>query len=138
MASALSSLRALAPPASLQKVSRYDATVLPAWQVLRMATVGGARALGFDRLGCLAPGYLADIVVLDLRAPHLRPRHDLTSLVVYSAKASDVDTVLVHGKVLVDGGELLTVDLERVEHEVEERARRLARLARGGAADGTP
>ena len=124
--------------ANLQKVSRYDATVLPAWQVLRMATVGGARALGFDRLGCLAPGYLADVVVLDLRAPHLRPRHDLTSLVVYSAKASDVDTVLVHGKVLVDGGELLTVDLERVEHEVEERARRLARLARGGAADGTP
>ncbi|HEY8394743.1 MAG TPA: amidohydrolase [Thermaerobacter sp.] len=119
--------------ANLQKVSRMDARALPAWQVLRMATVGGARALGFDRLGCLAPGYLADIVILDLNAPHLWPRHDLTSLVVYSAKAGDVDTVLVHGRVVMDGGELLTIDIERVEHEAQARAERLARAARRGS-----
>lgn len=121
----------------LQKVTGDDASALPAWQVLRMATRHGARALGFERLGSLAPGYLADLVILDMEAPHWWPRHDLTSLVAYSAKAADVDTVVVHGRILVEGGELLTVDLERVRHEIQSRAERLRSLARRGRTAGS-
>lgn len=109
--------------ALLQKVHYLDPTVLPARQVLEMATIKGARALGLDSdIGSLEVGKKADVVLIDFDKPHLTPTHDLYANIVYSAHGSDVETVLVDGAILMEGGEVKTVDAE----SVMQRARRTA------------
>src|SRR5881296_3747894 len=85
--------------AALIQKPRLGPDALPAARVLELATLGGARALGLDtEIGSIAPGKRADIVVLDLREPHLHPAMgDPVSLVVYAACASDVRDVFVDG-----------------------------------------
>jgi len=99
--------------------------VLPRTQILRLATQAGAHALGFDGSGVLAPGRPADLVLLDTRAPHWFPRHDLAAGVVYTAHPSDVSHVIVDGRLLLRDGELLTLDEERICYEAERRAFRM-------------
>jgi 5-methylthioadenosine/S-adenosylhomocysteine deaminase len=97
--------------ACLQKVDQLDATALLPHQVLEMAYAGGARAMGLgEDIGRLAPGALADIVLVNLRRPHISPVHSVPSALVYNANGNDVDTVLVGGQVLVRGGRLTTLD----------------------------
>jgi 5-methylthioadenosine/S-adenosylhomocysteine deaminase len=97
--------------ALLQKWLRRDAEALPAREVLRMATIRGARALGLDaELGSLEVGKQADVIVIDAAQPHLAPRHDPVALLVYSAQAADVRTVIVAGRILMDERVLLTLD----------------------------
>lgn len=111
--------------ALLQKVVTRQPDVVIAEEVFQMATHGGARALGLgDRLGLVRPGYLADLVVIDLQAPHLTPMHDPMAALVYSARGTDVRTVIVDGQVVVRDGTVATLDEERVCREVSERARR--------------
>jgi 5-methylthioadenosine/S-adenosylhomocysteine deaminase len=110
--------------AKLQKVRRLDPTLLPATAALDLATRGGARILGLEKeVGALVPGLKADLVVLDLDQPHLTPLYDPYSQVVYAAGGGDVQTVVVHGRVLVQDRALLSFDLE----ETMARARELAR-----------
>lgn len=107
--------------ALLQKGTLLDPTVLPADQALRMATIDGARALGLgDQIGSLEPGKWADLALVDLDQPHLTPRFDIYSLLVYAAKASDVDTVFIHGRPVLQERRLLTMDQEAVERTVAE------------------
>lgn len=109
--------------ALLQKVFYMDSTVLPARSVLEMATIGGARALGLEgSVGSLDVGKKADVVLVDFERPHLTPVHDFYANLVYSARGSDMDTVVVDGKVLMEGGEVRTLD----EEEVRVRAREAA------------
>ncbi len=118
--------------AMIHKTASADPTVAGAPDVLRMATLGGARALGLDdRIGSLEEGKRADVVLVDFDRPHLVPRHNVISHLVYAAEAADVTAVLVEGRVLYEGGEYLTVDVERAQAEGEARARRLARRAEG-------
>ncbi len=110
--------------AKLQKVHRLDPTALPATQALDLATINGARVLGLEKkVGSLAPGMQADLVVIDLDRPHLTPIYDPYSHLVYAAGGADVQTVLVHGRVVVRDRRILTFDLE----ETLARARELAR-----------
>ena len=103
--------------ALLQKVSR-GADALPAARVLRMATLGGARALGLDQeVGSLEPGKRADITVLQLGRLHTTPRPEVVSTVVYAAEASDVRDVLIDGRVVLRDGELQTLDEREVVAE---------------------
>lgn len=111
--------------ALLQKVATMDPTALPAFAALSLATVNGARALGLNDVGLLKPGYKADIILINLERPHLYPRHDLVAHLVYAANSSDVEVVIVDGRVLMEKGEVLTVDKERVYYEVSRRAKRL-------------
>ena len=113
--------------ALLQKVYTGDPTALPAYTVLEMATRGGALALGLEDVGCLAPGMKADIVLIDLHRPHLFPRHDIAAHLVYAAQASDVDTVIVDGKIIMEKRRVLTLDEERVMACAQERAFDLVR-----------
>jgi 5-methylthioadenosine/S-adenosylhomocysteine deaminase len=114
--------------AKLQKVRYLDPTVLPATATLDLATRGSARVLGLEaQVGALAPGFKADVVVLDLDQPHLTPLYDPYSHLVYAATGADVQTVLVGGRVLVQDRRLLAFDLE----ETMARARELARGLRG-------
>lgn len=103
--------------ALLHKVATMNPTVIPAYTAIEMATVKGAQALGYDNLGQLKPGYLADMILIDLEKPHLYPRHDLLANLVYAAQASDVDTVIVNGHVIMTERKLLFID----ENEVLER-----------------
>jgi len=110
--------------ALLQKAVTRQADVVVAAEVFRMATAGGAAAIGLgDRLGRLAPGMLADVVLIDMRRPHLTPMHDPLAALVYGARSSDVDTVLVGGRVVVRHGVVQTLDEQRVVRAVAQRAR---------------
>jgi len=88
-----------------------DPTAVGAEQAVRMATVEGARALGLgDHLGSLEPGKRADLIVLDLNAPHLRPPHDPWSTLAYAAHSADVRDTVVDGRVLMRDRVLTTLD----------------------------
>jgi 5-methylthioadenosine/S-adenosylhomocysteine deaminase len=109
--------------ALLQKVHYMDPTVMPAYQVVRMATVNGAKALGLEaNVGSLEAGKKADIVLINFEKPHLTPRHDIYANIVYSACGSDVETVIVNGAILMEGREVKTLD----EEDVMRRASRTA------------
>jgi 5-methylthioadenosine/S-adenosylhomocysteine deaminase len=112
--------------ALLQKVSR-GADALPAARVLRMATAGGARALGLGgEIGSLEAGKRADVTVLELGRLHTTPRPEVVSTIVYAAEARDVRDVLIDGRVVLRGGELTTLD----EREVVAEASRQYELIR--------
>ncbi|MCZ4511299.1 amidohydrolase [Streptomyces sp. ActVer] len=103
-------LRVLGTAALVHKAAG-DPTAVGAEQAVRMATIGGARALGLDaHLGSLEAGKRADLIVLDLGGPHLAPRHDPWSTLAYSARASDVRDTVVDGRILMRGRTLTTLD----------------------------
>ena len=105
--------------AKLHKFVSGDPSVLPAESVFRMATAGGARALGLDdQIGSIEPGKLADIVLIDTQRPGLTPLYRVYSHLVYAASGRDVSTVLVNGRVVVRDGRVVTVN----EEEAMERA----------------
>jgi 5-methylthioadenosine/S-adenosylhomocysteine deaminase len=108
-----------------QKQAAKSATVLPIQEGLDIAFRGGAQALRLSHAGTLAVGNLADITLLSQDGAHMFPRHDALANLVYSARASDVDTVICNGKVLMMRGRLLTIDLQRVKAEINVRVRRL-------------
>ena len=101
--------------AKVHKLMRSDPTVMPARDVLQMATIGGARALGLgDRVGSLEVGKLADVVLVDLRIPELTPLYDVYSHQVYAIKGGQVRTVLVGGRVIVRDRVMTTIDATEV------------------------
>ena len=118
--------------AALIQKPRLGAEVLPAGRVLELATIGGARALGLEsEIGSITAGKRADLVVLDLGEPHLRPSTgDPVSAVVYSARASDVRDVFVDGRPVVLGHELVTVPVDEIAREADRAAVELRRAAR--------
>ena len=98
---------------------------MPRTALLRLGTEAGARAMGFEGSGVLAAGRVADVILLDTRAPHWFPRHDLEAGVVYAAHPSDVTHVLVDGELVLEDGELVTLDEGRIRYEAERRAFRM-------------
>ncbi|MFO0575007.1 MAG: amidohydrolase family protein [Polyangia bacterium] len=118
--------------ALLQKARRGPAA-LPAREALRLATLGGARALGLDtEIGSLAVGKRADLIVVDRSRPHHLPLSPPESALTYGAHATDVRAVFVEGELLVRDGELLPrtgLDVERLRALADERAPRLLRRA---------
>ncbi len=85
--------------ALLQKLIYKSPTVVSAYEILRMATINGAKALGQERnIGSLDVGKKADLILIDFSKPHLKPLHNVYAALVFSAKASDVDTVIVRWK----------------------------------------
>jgi len=99
--------------ALLAKGVAKDPTALPAWDVIDMATVNGAKALGMADVGEIAVGKRADLCVIDLDKPHLLPCLDVPNLIVYAMKSSDVVQTVADGKVLYDGGRFMTVDVAK-------------------------
>ena len=113
----------------LQKV-RMGPESLPARAALRMATIEGARALGLEgELGSIEEGKRADLAVVNLGGLHLTPRPDPVSTLVFAAERSDVDTVLIGGRVVVRGGRLSGMDEEDVIAEAREESLKLAARA---------
>lgn len=116
----------------LAKGTTGDPTALPVAVAFHLATAGGAAALGLGGLtGRLAPGFAADLVLIDWRGAHLCPTHDYLMNLLYAAHGSDVRLTMVAGRVVYDRGVYPTLDLERVRREVSNRAARLAGTAAG-------
>ncbi len=111
----------------LEKFTQQSPEALPGDIPLRMATQNGAAALGFADSGVLAEGRPADLILVDLDRPHMRPRHDLVANLVHSAKGADVTHTIVNGQLLMRDRELLTLDEDRIMHEAEQRAFRMVR-----------
>ncbi|HKC39503.1 MAG TPA: 5'-deoxyadenosine deaminase [Gemmatimonadales bacterium] len=115
--------------AALIQKPRLGPESLPAAQVLELATLGGARALGLEtEIGSIEVGKRADLIVLDLEGPHTQPDEaDLISRIVYSARAADVRHVVVDGRVVVKEGVLKTAKVEEIRRAANTQARRLRR-----------
>ncbi|MGE0254272.1 MAG: amidohydrolase family protein [Alphaproteobacteria bacterium] len=118
--------------ALLHKGRTLDPTVMPAATVLRLATAGGAEAVGLgDHVGSLVPGKRADLLQVRLDAAHLTPLYDVVSHLVYAARAADVVTTVVDGKVLMRDGVVRTLDEAGVRAAAEWAARISGGLAAG-------
>ncbi len=109
----LDMLEELSLMAKLQKGANLDAKAMDARTALRIASEEGFRAVGI-KAGRVEVGYDADLILLDPNKPHLQPLYDPIAQLVYSAKSSDIDTVICKGKVLMEKGELKTIDQEEV------------------------
>jgi len=111
--------------ALVHKNHRWDPALLPAQAVVDLATIGGATSFGVQQtLGSLEVGKIADLIMIDLKKPHLTPLHDPVSHLVYAARGTDVCTTIVNGKILMLDNEFLTIDmqetLERAEKDAQE------------------
>ncbi len=90
---------------ALQKLAEGDASACPAGEVLRMACVGGAGAMGLTDCDDIAPGKKADLVVIDLRRPNMQPIHSIPNNLVYAGSKENVRLTMVNGKILYENGE---------------------------------
>jgi len=113
----------------LQKVAHEDPQILPAETVFEMATVNGARAVGFERTGKLREGWTADVIGLDATATRTIPLHDVYSHLVYAARGDDVRFTMVDGEVVVEDGAAVTVDRDAVHRRAREVLPALAERA---------
>jgi len=112
--------------AILNKGITGNSMAVPAIEAIKMATINGAKALGIDdKVGSIDVGKCADIILLDLNKPHLYPRNNLISSLVYSMQASDVDTVIVDGNILMENRKLTTIDLKEVINQIQLSSERL-------------
>ena len=99
--------------AKLHKINAMNPTLMDAATVLKMATIEGARSLQLQNItGSLEIGKKADVIIMDIHKPHLVPIYNPVSHIVYAAKGSDVQDVIVDGRILVRDRKLLSVDLE--------------------------
>lgn len=116
-------LREIRLAALLQKGIVLDARALTLHDAVRLATVNGAIALGLEtEVGSLDAGKLADFIVVDLAGAHLAPATNPLSAVVYAGSGQDVQTVVIDGKLVVDGGRCLTLNEEKVVRAAWARA----------------
>ncbi len=114
----------------LANLKQEDPTAVPAETVLEMATINGAKAMGIaDQVGSLERGKKADFIVLDMDKPHLVPAPDPVSTIVYAASGSDVDTVVIDGKVIMQGRKVLTLDEPTIIDDARNRYSQVAKRA---------
>jgi 5-methylthioadenosine/S-adenosylhomocysteine deaminase len=107
--------------AKLQKVTTLDPQALPAAQVLDMATIGGARALGMEKeIGSLEAGKRADLITIRLDRPNAVPLYNPVSQIVYALKAEDVRDVMVNGRPVVRDAKILTLDSAAILEKARE------------------
>lgn len=109
----------------LQKARTYDPTVITPAQTLYAATRAGALSQQRPDCGLIKEGFKADLTVFDIDKPYMRPVHNLLNNLIYSTSGTDVVLTMVDGKILYQDGTYPTLDLERIEFEVEQRRQRI-------------
>jgi cytosine/adenosine deaminase-related metal-dependent hydrolase len=123
-------IREMKLAAVIHKAIANDPLIMPAETVLEMATINGARALGLEQeIGSLEVGKKADFVLLDFNRLHTTPSPNPVSTLVYAATGGEVDTVVVDGQIVVEQGQLLTMDEEEIIEETRVHASALSRRA---------
>ena len=105
----------------LQKLRNNDAAAMNAMDVLRMATVGGAKAMGLKNCDILAEGKAADLIMIDLHQPNMQPLNVIEKNIVYSGSKQNVKMTMVNGKILYENGEFfIGEDPERIYADVND------------------
>ncbi len=116
--------------AKLHKLDNKDRTALPPQKAVEMATLGGARAIHREKdLGSLEIGKLADVVIIETESANMNPIFDPYSALVYSANASNVDTVIVNGKIIVEDKKIKTVDSKKVIKDINDFKEKIQKVA---------
>jgi len=114
----------------LQRVTFGDPCYPTAAQAIEMATINGAKGIMADHLvGSLEAGKQADIVLINARSAHITPLHDPVSAVAWAANGSDVDTVLIDGRVVMRGRTMMTLDEEQILNDAEDRKDKILKQA---------
>ena len=111
--------------ALIHKGYKHNSSAISAKQILKMATAYGSKALGFDDCGIIKKDMLADLIIVNTDSVNMTPYHDPVSALVYSARATDVDTVLVNGEILMQNRELISIDEQKVKFEAAKASKRL-------------
>jgi len=117
----------MATAAKVHKLFAKDPTVLDAKTAVLMATKWGAEVLGYNNVGYLAPGALADIITLDLEQAHLLPLYNVYSHLVYAANVADVVNVMVNGEILLHNGKVISCDTQEILAKAHEWNRKIAK-----------
>jgi 5-methylthioadenosine/S-adenosylhomocysteine deaminase len=113
------------------KTMMKDPTALPAWEVLKIGTKGGATILGLnEKIGSLEEGKLADIITVNLNRPNLtpvvsKPFHNFVPNLVYSATGYEVDNVIINGKEIMIDNEFIAINQNEIIKEANEKAQRV-------------
>lgn len=112
--------------AYLQKVNTMEPTSINAYEILKMATIEGAKVLGLDEeIGTLEVGKKADIIFIKTDKIHLCPENDVCANIVYSANGADIDTAIIDGKLVMQNRKMLNIDEKEVIKQVKKVAKRL-------------
>ena len=112
--------------AYLQKINTMEPTSINAYEILKMATIEGARVLGLDdEIGTIEVGKKADLIFINTNKTHLYPENDLCSNLVYSANGADVDTVIIDGKIIMKNRKLLHINEKHVKKNIAKVVKRL-------------
>ena len=119
--------------ALLPKGIRRQPDIVSERDVLKIATVNGWRSQGRDDSGVIAVGNKADLIAVDLDTVHMSPHNDTVNNLVYAASGEDVVLTMADGKVLYRDGEYLTLDIEKIKFEVEQRTRRIQKEVKTNA-----
>lgn len=115
----------------IHKLFHKDRTIFPASEIMEMATIGGARVLNLEQhIGSIEIGKKADLVIFETEAVNMQPIYDYYSTIVYAANPSNVDTVMVNGKLLVRNKKLLHVDFSGIRRKLFELTEKIANVAR--------
>ncbi|WP_034328785.1 amidohydrolase family protein [Alkaliphilus transvaalensis] len=121
--------------AILNKCKAKNPEVFPAWKVLRLATIDGAKAIGLgDEIGSIKEGKKADLIIINFDKPNLSPIilspiRNIVPNLVYAANGNEVETVIIDGKIIMEEGKLLTVDENKAVLELHKAAERVANRA---------
>lgn len=111
----------------LHKGLNHDAEAVSAAETYRCATINGAKALCLDGCGVLEVGKKADLFVMDINQPQFYPRNNLMAALCYSARGTEVETVLVDGKILIENGKSTTLDEERIYYNASKVIERISK-----------
>ena len=106
----------------LAKLKGKDASAVDAIEVLKMATVGGAKAMGLNDCDVLAEGKLADMIMIDLHQPNMQPLNNIAKNIVYSGSKQNIKMTMIHGKIVYENG---TYNIGVEPEEVYEQANRI-------------
>jgi 5-methylthioadenosine/S-adenosylhomocysteine deaminase len=111
----------------LAKGVSLNPSELNAFETLRLATVNGAKNLGFNNVGLIKEGFKADLIFIDITKTNLMPLTDPHSLVAYSMYPEDVDTVIINGKIVMENKKILTIDEDFVKEKFKESYKRISK-----------
>jgi len=112
--------------AKLHKANKLDPTVMDAQTLIKMATIGGATALGLEKItGSLVVGKRADMIVIDINKPHLIPMYNPYSHLVYAASGHDVKHSIIDGRIVMEDRRPLTLDIEDIIERSKEKSKKV-------------
>jgi 5-methylthioadenosine/S-adenosylhomocysteine deaminase len=106
----------------VHKARTMDPTFLKANQILQLATRGAAEAMQRSRIGSIAPGAPADLIVVDMDVPHALPGYNIEPTLIYSSRANDVRYTIVDGHVILDDRQVVGVDVAQIRHNFRDKA----------------